>query len=352
MIKPWLSKNFLHQMTWSSVRDYPPKVKKAWLFDNFIEMEETHSDHMKKPWEDPGLPLPPSPDIPQTEEDVDPDPCTGDRTLWVEPSPSSSIDCDEGVDVTFLFSPDYKCIDIQQLFFDEDGPKLVDSLGNNLAHPTNIEDLPPGGLTLKRGCDDADSITLVASDCLCGGYASANIFLDNCGANCAGLSISGASTVGPNGTAQYTLNNAQGTVTWAFANLTFGSGFSINSETGLLTMSGACGWCLIKATDECCGIYYFKIKCTAGIWSLISSWSSSNCCPSESDQEDVTCYKQDNTYKYVELYKCIPGDAECLESSYCTPEPTPPTGKQCTPSGGCGPENRIVRQHFYIWTCS
>ena len=41
-----------------SARDYPPKTKKAWLSDNFVSMEEIHSDHTEDPTDDGGLPLP------------------------------------------------------------------------------------------------------------------------------------------------------------------------------------------------------------------------------------------------------------------------------------------------------
>jgi hypothetical protein len=248
-IKPWLSKSFLHQMRWSNVRDYPPKRKKPWLFDNFMEMEETHSDHIEAPFEDLLLPLPPPPEIPQDPEDVEPDPCEGDRSLWVTAIPST-IDCDVSSDFTLLFSSDFRCIELKQLFFDENEPHIVDSAGNTLEHFTRPADIV-GELTLERKCDD-NTITLMANDCLCGGYATADIWLNNCGATCGAQAINGQSSISPNFQYQYTLDGAQGDLFWYI----FGSstGVSVDSETGVVTTaSNACGKFNLRVTDSCCG---------------------------------------------------------------------------------------------------
>ena len=316
MIKPWLSKNFLQMMTWSNVRDYPPKKKKPWLFDNFMEMEEIHSDHMEEPWADPGSapPLPPPPDIPQ--DPVEPDPCVGDRTLWVTATPSS-VDCAVGVDFTLLFSPDFKCIELQQAFFDEDGPKIVDQLGNDLSIPINTDDII-GGLKLEKGCDDADSITLWASDCLCGGVASVDIFLDNCGANCTGLSVWGSSLMNPNSQAYFGLNNSQGDVTF-FAS---GAGASMNLVTGLLTLNAnACGMVLVWAADSCCGTYFFNVRVTAGYWDLLTEGRGTceSCTNFNENPRPTDCTSIQGKYKYtVGIWGCSDGGtAPCVTKGGC-----------------------------------
>lgn len=263
-IKPWLSKNFLQMMQWSSVRDYPPKRKKPWLFDNFMEMEEIHSDHVEETFKLPNdPPLPPDPDIPQDPEDVEPDPCAGDRSLWVIANPSS-VDCAVSTGFTLIISPDFRCIELTQAFFDEDGPKIVDSLGNTLEHPTNAEDII-GGLKLEKGCNDPPFITLWVSDCLCGGQTSVDISLDNCGVDCDAVGLSGPTQVLSNGTYQYEYTNFPaegGQVQWAVA----GIGATIGQD-GTLFTSGACGMLTVIASSNCCGARVLNVKVVdSGVW--------------------------------------------------------------------------------------
>ena len=316
MIKPWHSKNFLHMMTWSSVRDYPPKTKKAWRFGNFMEMEETHSDHMEMPFEDPTLPLPPPPDIPQTDEE--PDPCAGDRSLWVTASPSS-VDCDVGVDFNLIFSPDFKCLELQQAFFDEDGPKLVDQLGNDLSIPTNAENIT-GNLKLERGCDDASSITLWASDCLCGGVASVDIWLSNCGADCDAVNITGSPTIWPDTTEQYTINNLPegDSGTWSSS----GTGITIN-QSGLMTAhSNACGMAKAMFISDCCGTISFDVKVNAGYWQLITEGRGDceECTDFDANPRPTNCTAIAGEYKYtVGIWGCAEGGtAPCVPKGSCT----------------------------------
>jgi len=255
-IKPWLSKNFLQKMSWSSVRDYPPKTKKAWLSDNFMEMEEVHSGHIDSlpagsPMADGGLPLPPPPDIPQDPGDAGaPDSCAGPRSLWVLVSPSPTVDCAVDTGFSLIISPDFKCIELTQAFFDEDGPKIVDSLGNTLEHPTNAEDII-GGLKLEKGCNDPPWITLWVCDCLCGGCSTATIWLDNCGTDCDAVFVSGPSTIAANGAGQYALINFPPEAEQVQWDVT-GTGASID-QNGLLTTVDACGTLEVRASTSCCG---------------------------------------------------------------------------------------------------
>ena len=304
-------------MTWSNVRDYPPKTKKAWLFDDFMEMEEIHSDHMEKPWEDPGSgpPLPPPPDIPQAPEE--PDPCTGDRNLWVTVSPSS-IDCDVSTAFDLVFSPDFKCIELKQAFFDEDGPKIVDSGGNTLEYPMNTEDIV-GELKLEKGCDDASSITLWAIDCLCGGQSSVDIWLNNCGANCDGLSMWGSSTMDPSSQAYFGLNGAQGDVIFGVT----GQGAQMNSVTGLLTLdANTCGMLSVWAIDSCCGFYSFDVRVSAGYWDLITEGRGTceSCTNFDENPRPTDCTSIQGKYKYtVGIWGCtVGGTAPCVTKSSCT----------------------------------
>lgn len=334
-IKPWLAKNFLQQMTWSSVRDYPPKRKKAWLFDNFMEMEEIHSDHMTAPFNDPGLPLPPNPDIPQTPEDLEPDPCLGDRSLWVVASPSS-VDCDAGGGFDLVFSPDFRCIELKQAFFDEDGPKIVDSIGNTLEYPTNVNDIV-GSLKLERGCEDAESITIWASDCLCGGQSSVNIDLENCGATCGTQTIFGQSSISPNYQYQYTLDGAQGDLHW----FTYGpaTGITVDSETGVVTTaSNACGHFNLRVTDSCCGDTQRTIIVNVGNWDLISQVSTGCTVCYVGAGDTVYC----NTY--AGIYRTEKSYWECTDCK--TPGGTPCNSTDCYGSPACHTTTAT-----FIWRC-
>ena len=344
MIKPWLSKNFLQMMSWSSVRDYPPKKKKPWLFDNFMEMEEIHSDHMEMPWEDPVLPLPPSPDIPQTEEE--PDPCVGDRVLWVTASPSS-VDCSSSTTFSLVFSPDFQCIAIQQAFFDEDRPKIVDELGNTLEHATNVEDII-GELKLEKGCEDSPWIGFWVCDCLCGGCSYVSIWLDNCGTDCEAVFVDGLTQISSYSVTQYSLANfSAGEVIWSVV----GGGANID-QSGLLTTEGACGTINVIATTDCCGAVSQPVQITDdGLWVEASRESSGPGCPSgvnygddPSDCEVVIEGVPGETVFTKTVYNCqtaslpyeLPED--CL---YC---PCPPY----EPYNAVWSEETIV----YNWECS
>lgn len=169
MIKPWLSKNFLHMMQWSNVRDYPPKLKKPWLFDNFMEMEEVNAGHLELlPGASPiaigDVPLPPSPDIPQDPEE---DPCAGPRNLWVIANPPV-IDCEEGDSITLIISPDFKCIEITQAFYKPGDVKVI------------VED---DRIRLEHQCypEEPEPVILWVCDCLCGGCSAISISFVNCG---------------------------------------------------------------------------------------------------------------------------------------------------------------------------
>ncbi|MCK5612987.1 hypothetical protein KAR91_64530 [Candidatus Pacearchaeota archaeon] len=327
MIKPWHAKSFLQLMTWSSVRDYPPKTKKPWLFNNFMEMEEIHSDHMTMPSLEPGaLPLPPDPDIPQTPEDVEPDPCAGDRSLWVIANPSS-VDCSISTAFSLLFSPDFRCINLQQAFFDADGPKLVDQLGNDLSNPVNTDDII-GDLQLEKGCDGADSIILWASDCLCGGVASVDIWLENCGTDCEAVFVAGLTQISSYSVTQYSLANfSAGEVAWSIA----GEGATID-QNGVLTADGACGTINVIATTECCGAVNQPVQITDdGLWVQASIEYAGPLCPTGVDYGDEECEtviqgvpgesaftKIVYNCKVAELGYELPGD--CL---YCPCPPHP-----------------------------
>ncbi len=345
-IKPWLSRNFLNQMRWSNVRDYPPKRKKPWLSGNFMEMEEVNVEHLDlfppgSPMGNGDLPLPPPAEIPQDPEDIlepeaEPDPCLGNRNLWVEVSPDTTLDCDEDTGFTLIFSPDFECIAIQQLSIG-DGPKIVDDGGNDFSTATNIEDIV-GGLSLEAGCEDADSITVAATDCLCGGVATADISLENCGADCTDLYISGPTTVGPNGTTQYTLENAQGNVVWAMANLVYGGGVSIDPASGVLTQNGACGWFAIKATDECCGVRSLNIQSTFGVWQPQGELCNTG-------HSAFTCWQSTGAYsKRYYVYECVPGAGPGVCSSY-SPAPC------ATACGGESPYAATQYAEDYRWDC-
>ena len=337
-IKPWLSKNFLQMMQWSNVRDYPPKRKKPWLFDNFMEMEEIHSDHMEKPFEDPILPLPPPPDIPQDPEDVEPDPCAGDRSLWVIANPSS-VDCDVGTGFSLIISPDFKCIELTQAFFDEDGPHIVDSAGNDLRHPTNIDDIV-GGLKLEKGCNDPSSITLWVSDCLCGGQTSVDIFLDNCGVDCGEVELEGPTQVLSNGTYQYEYTNfpsEAGQVQWNV----IGQGASIGQDGKLFT-SGACGTLTVIATSNCCGSRFMYVKvANSGVW-----FETQVLCAKVGGFDACNEYSNNNTRNLRQEWTCLSGTPDPV--FYCAAY-TPPscyTG-QCPES--TAPYTKQVKQ--LDWGC-
>ena len=338
-IKPWLSKNFLQMMQWSNVRDYPPKRKKPWLFDNFMEMEEIHSDHMEEPWTDPGgePPLPPPPNIPQDPEDVEPDPCIGDRNLWVTVLPSS-IDCDGSKGFTLTFSPDFQCIEISQAFFDEDGPKVVDGLGNTLEHPTNVENII-GGLKLEKGCDDPSLITLWASDCLCGGQSSVDIFLSNCGVDCGEVELSGPPGVLSNGVYQYHYTNfpPEAELQWSV----IGTGAVIGQDGKLFT-SGACGILTVIATSNCCGSRFMYVKvANSGVW-----LETQVLCDKGGGSDACNEYSNNNTRNLRQEWTCYSGTQN--PAFYCAAY-TPPscyTG-QCPES--TSPYTRHVKQ--LDWGC-
>lgn len=111
----------------------------------------------------------------------------------------------------------------------------------------------------------------VCDDCGC---SFGTILLEDCSGDCCTTpcdplpTVSGADTIGPDTTGQYSLDDAQGTVSWAIS----GSGFSID-QNGLVTTSSACGTATITATDSCCGDFTKDIRSTDGQWSLISSES-------------------------------------------------------------------------------
>lgn len=268
MIKPWLSRNFLQGNTWSSVRDYPPKTKLPWLFNNFMEMEDIHEAHMEEPWTDPSAPtLPPNPDIPEGGDSADgdggpEDPCTGDRTLWIESNPLT-VDCDDA-SFSLLFSPDYQCIQLQQLFFDDDGIKLVDATGRNFQVPVNLNDVVEP-LTLTEKCNEQDSITIAAIDCTCGGFATTDMWLENCGTDCDAVFMTGSSSIGANSSTKYTIHNFPTSGGQDFQWSVIGTGASIGQD-GTLFTSNACGTIIVIFNSNCCGPILKYVKCTVGIW--------------------------------------------------------------------------------------
>jgi hypothetical protein len=308
-IKPWLSKNFLQQMSWSNVRDYPPKKKKPWLFDNFMEMEEIHSDHILEPWPLPNdPPLPPDPDIPQDPEPEDP--CLGDRTLRVTALPFS-VDCDGSTEVILTFSPDFQCIELKQAFYSSDKARILDSADNTLEFPTNIDDIV-GALRIEEGCVESQIITLWAIDCLCGGQASVDIFLDNCGVDCDIVEVDGPTLVATTGSYQYEYTNfpsGAGQVQWAV----IGEGASIDQD-GTLFTSSACGMLTIIANSNCCGVKTLKVKVNAGVWD-----GPYTLCDEGGGSGTASCYVDIDlgTRRYYE-YKCGTGPSSCAAYS-----PTP-----------------------------
>ena len=332
-IASWLSSHFLQQMYFSNVRDYPPKREKPWA-SGFLESEEIHSGHFDDPWADPSgdPPLPPPADIPQEPEE--PDPCEGDRSLWVIANPSS-VDCAVSVDFTLIFSPDFRCIELTQAFFDEDGPILVDQLGNDLRHPVNTKDII-GNLKLKIGCDDADSITLWAADCLCGGQASVDISLDNCGVNCASVDISGSSAMDSNDQAQFTLDNFPpeiGPILWQVS----GTGGSIEQD-GLLTTSGACGMLLVSANTHCCGQFYFDVM----IREPAGYWAASNICGSLSGNYCDVIHSLATRTRYFK-------ETDCDAMTSCGDAPCEPT--KCPPGTTWYPYSATVGRALLTWKC-
>lgn len=360
-IKAWLSKNFIQQMAWSSIRDYPPKKKKPWLFDNFMEMEETHSDHMEAPWKDPILPLPPSPDIPQTPEDLEPDPCSEARVLWIRASPEARIDCNENIDITLIFSPDFQCIEIKQLFYDEDSPKLADSLGNTFEHFTNIENIT-GGLTLEKGCDDEPWITIMAQDCLCGGIATLTIWLDNCGANCGEVSVDGSDSIASGGSEQYVLTGYAGTVEWSINPES--ESVSISSNGILTTTTPDCGNVTVIATTSCCGAKSkgVVILGSGGYWDLVDDTfydgTGTHDCVTGDGANDYVCDDIDGTTRlqYNGRYSCesssfnpaFPGEAPCAPGD---PNTDPECGYRPVPEEACTRIAWITRVRTYDWVC-
>lgn len=325
-IKPWVADNFLQQMSWSSKRDYPPKVKKLWRFGSFMEMEEIHSDHMAFPWSDVDDPLPPSPDIPQDGDEVDIDPCAGDRSLWVVANPSS-VDCSSSTTFSLVFSPDFQCVAIQQAFFDENGPKIVDELGNTLEHATNVEDII-GELKLEKGCEDPPWINFWVCDCLCGGCSYVSIWLENCGTDCEAVFVAGLTQISSYSVTQYSLANfSAGEVVWSV----IGGGATID-QNGLLTTEGACGTVSVIATTDCCGAVSQPVQITDdGLWVQASIEYQGPGCPIGIDYGDDECEtviegvpgesaftKTVYTCRVAELGYELPGD--CL---YCPCPPSP-----------------------------
>ena len=118
----------------------------------------------------------------------------------------------------------------------------------------------------------------VCDDCGC---SFGTIWLEDCSGDCCTVpcdplpEVSGADTIGLSSSAQYTLDGAQGIVTWG---LSGGSGASIDSD-GLVTTTGsACGTAEVKGTDSCCGEFTKNIRlgdATTSQWSLIESLSGS-----------------------------------------------------------------------------
>jgi len=319
-IKPWLSKNFLQMMQWSNVRDYPPKRKKPWLFDNFMEMEEIHSDHMDAPFEDPILPLPPPPDIPQDPEDVEPDPCAGPRVLWVLVDPTGGVDCDTPEGFTLIFSPDFKCVSIEQIFV-FDGPVLADSLGP-LVGPVNVEDIV-GGLKIVKGCYDKPWITLAICDCLCGGCSHITVHTENCGTDCGAVYLHGHTSVlsyngGLNVYQLVNLPEEVGTVQWSV----IGANASMGQD-GTLYTTGACGVLRVIANSSCCGVFDMYVRVVdSGYWQLISSGRGdcTECIDFDANPRPTNCVSIQGEYKYtVGIWECdVGGLVPCVPKGGCT----------------------------------
>lgn len=357
-IKPWLSKNFLQMMSWSNVRDYPPKRKKPWLFDNFMEMEEIHSDHMEEPWNDPILPLPPSPGIPQ---DPEPDPCAGPRSLWVLVSPTGGVDCDTPGGFTLIISPDFKCVSIQQIFI-FDGPVLTDSLGRPLIGPVNAKDIV-GGLEIAKGCDDPPWITLAICDCLCGGCSYITVRTENCGAACGEVSVEGEDSIGNGSSEQYSLSGYAGTVEWSITPES--EGVSISGSGLLTTTSPECGNVTVIATTSCCDTKSkgVTILGNGGSYSdLISdtSYGASGVinCVNNDGEDDYQCDSIDGTTltRYNGKYACrssdffpdLPGEAPCSSGD---PNESPACGHRPVPFEICNRIAYITRIRIYEWVC-
>ena len=335
-IAPWLPSHFLQQMYFSNVRDYPPKREKPWMSD-FLESEEIHSDHFDDPWTDLSgdPPLPPPPDIPQKPGDPgDLDPCAGPRSLWVLVSPNPTVDCAVDTGFSLIVSPDFKCIELTQAFFDEDGPKIVDSAGNTLEHPTNAEDII-GGLKLEKGCNDPLWITLWVCDCLCGGCSTATIWLDNCGTDCDAVFVSGPSTIAVNGAGQYALINfppEAEQVQWDV----IGTGASID-QNGLLTTSGACGTLTITATSDCCGAKTKKVVVLDGVWvetPICGSVETGSWC-------DVT----HGISSYTRYWETFCGSSESCGDAPCNPT-------KCTSEYTWYPDSATSKIAKFDWECA
>lgn len=346
-IKAWLSKNFLQQMSWSSMRDYPPKTKKAWLYDNFMEMEEIHSGHIEDPWTEANDPLPPPPDIPQTPEDLEPDPCVGDRSLWVRASPSS-IDCDSDPGFSLVISPDFQCVTIQQLFIEEGGPVVVDGGGGSLAISTNAEDIK-GGLILERGCEGSSSmITLAICDCLCGGCSSVNISLESCVVVCEEVSLAGPETMAANSTGQFVLTGSE-VILWSVE----GVDATINQKGRVTTGASSCGTLTVTAETKCCGDFSQEVRMDAGMWGTATKECSqsgyNDICGSTSGGGPADCINVSGGRKSFYRFGC--NDEECAGLEWFYPCCGKSIPEECELDCGASTVEHVLCYAYQDWEC-
>jgi len=145
----------------------------------------------------------------------------------------------------------------------------VDDMFNTVNEAGDSFSIDANGLITLNGCSSGWPPWIMYWACDDCGCSSGTIWLEDCSDDCCVTpcnplpTVTGADTIGPNTTGQYTLNNSQGTVTWAIS----GSGFSID-QSGLVTTSSACGTANITGTDDCCGEFTKDIRSTEGTWGV------------------------------------------------------------------------------------
>jgi hypothetical protein len=304
-IKPWTQKDVLERRR-STEKDYPPKRKKHWM-DSFERREQFH-EGTYRPFGYPVLPPKGS----------------GCKGRVLRPLSQVTWECGGELPKTFQTSVSGAVGNVTY---------SMDPFWSEVNENSDLAVIDASGI-IQIGDEDTEVcqgpyppwiIYTVCDDCGC---SHGTIWLEDCSADCdlcIGVdcdlpSLSGADTIGPDTTGQYTLDDAQGDVSWAIS----GSGFSID-QNGLVTTSSACGTGDITATDSCCGEFTKKIRSTDGIWNLIShetggidgvwcTFRADTCAnahgASSPIQSDII-----NGLKYEGRYRCMSGS--CTEE--CEP---------------------------------
>lgn len=356
MFKPWLTGN-IRDIARSTKRDYPPKRKKPWMSGNFAEMEHFH-EGTYRPFPHPVLP-------PKVKRDG----CAG-RVL----RPLSQVEWSSGEGG---LPKDGDVKEFQAKVSGSVGKVTysMDPFWSEINEEGDVATIDPntGLITLEEGVCQGPYppwiIYQVCDDCGC---SSGTIWLEDSSEDCdscaeadcdlpsitGSLSVPGGAggnfSILTNDTKQFTLTNAQGSVSWAVS----GTGTVSIDQTGLVTTgSDACGTLTVTATDSCCGDFTQGVRVVdSGQWVFLSDINYGSTVVIAGGCNAITggnCTVVDAVEtKSFWTNRCCCGPT-CAAELPGLPSCATPT-VTCAPGlcvDGCAVLNYITRQIIRTWEC-